>query len=120
LNDSVLINFEPIGFGLNDSGQSGSGVIGLGMPGSKLLDSRLIDSRLIDSDIINSKPIGFEFCDIKVIEVIDLASVSLSPEPCLAIASRCLPSADGSPTGKPLSGGPGMGEGRFGPCINPF
>jgi hypothetical protein len=49
-----------------------------------------------------------------------LASVSLSPEPCLAIASRCLPSADGSPTGKPLSGGPGMGEGRFGPCINPF
>ena len=95
------------------------------LPNSELFDSVPLDpeptdSRLINSDVINFELIVFDFCDIKVLEVLDLASSSLSPYPCLAIPSRCLPAADGSPTGLTLSGGPGMGEGRFGPCINPF
>ena len=64
--------------------------------------------------------IKFGFCGINFLAVMDLVFNWLSPGSCLAMPNWCLPAMGGSPAGWTLSGGPGIGEVKFDPCINPF
>jgi hypothetical protein len=64
--------------------------------------------------------IDFGFCDISFLDVMDLVFNWFPPVSCLGAPSWCLPAMGGSPTGCTLSGGPGIGEVKFDPCINPF